>query len=157
MDRYPQFLVDGPCDVLFPWELKQPGLCGYFCGLCGARGFCTQYYGPSHICSHLLRSLSVADGWNLVCYTKYQRCSEVRTSLPSHHFICFFFIFYPQHYARWNHYVYHIDLEKKLLHISAPIWKVTLTNFSKDSKPRGKPLVGRAKIPDQVPGKKMKS
>ena len=97
MDRYPQFLVDGPCDVLFPWELKQPGLCGYFCGLSGARGFCTQYYGPSHICSHLLRSLSVADGWNLVCYTKYQRCSEVRTSLPSHHFICFFFIFYPQH------------------------------------------------------------
>ena len=118
VDRYPQFLVDGPCDVLFPWELKQPGLCGYFCGLCGARGFCTQYYGPFHICSHLLRSLSVADGWNLVCYTKYQRCSEVRTSLPS---LDLYDIFYQQHYTRWNHYLYHIDLEKKLLHISALI------------------------------------
>ena len=121
MDRYPQFLVDGPSDVLFPWELKQPGLSGYFCGLCGARGFCPLYYGPPHICSHLLRSLSVADGWNLVCYTKYERCSEVRKSLTLHHFICFFVIFYPQHYERWNHYVYHIDLEKKLLHISALI------------------------------------
>ena len=105
-----EFLVDGPCHVLFPRELKQPSFGGYFRGLCGARGFCTQYYGPSHICSHLLRSLSVADGWNLVCYTKYQRCSEVRTSLPSNHFICFFLVFYPQHYARMNCYVYHIDL-----------------------------------------------
>ena len=42
-------------------------------------------------------------------------------SLPSYHFICLFLIFYPQHYARWNHYAYHIDLEKKLLHISALI------------------------------------
>ena len=131
MDCHVKFLVDGPCHVLFPWELKQPGVSGYFCGLCGARGFCTQYYGPSHICSHLLRSLPVADGWNLVCYTKYQRFSEVRTSLPSNHFICFFLVFYPQHYARWNCYVYHIDLEKKLLHISALIWKLTLTIFPK--------------------------
>ena len=121
MDCHVKFLVDGPCHVLFPWELKQPGLSGYFCRLCGARGFCTQYYGPPHLCSHLLRSLSVADSWDLVCYTKYPGCSEVRTSLPSHHFICLFLIFYPQHYARWNHYAYHIDLEKKLLHISALI------------------------------------
>ena len=120
MDCHVKFLVDGPCHVLFPWELKQPGLSGYFCGLCGARGFCTQYYGPPHICSHLLRSLPVADGWNLVCYTKYQRCSEVRTSLPPHHFDLYD-IFYQQHYTRWNYYVYHIDLEKKLLHISALI------------------------------------
>ena len=114
MDCHVKFLVDGPCYVLFPWELKQPGLCGYFCGLCGARGFCTQYYGPSHICSHLLRSLPVADGWNLVCYTKYQRCSEVSTSLPS---LDLYDIFYQQHYTRWHYYVHHI--EKKFLHISA--------------------------------------
>ena len=42
-----------------------------------ARGFRTLYYGPSHICSHLLRSMSVADGWNLVCYTKRLVWSKV--------------------------------------------------------------------------------
>ena len=69
--------VDGPYQVLFPWELKQSGLDGYLCVLCRARGFRTLYYGPSHICSHLLRSLSVADGWNLVCYTKRHEWSKV--------------------------------------------------------------------------------
>ena len=56
MDRYLQFLVDGPYQVLFLWELKQPGLGGYFCGLCGLEDFvpcimvpltyAATYWGP---------------------------------------------------------------------------------------------------------------
>ena len=45
-----------------------------YAGLCRFR---TLYHGPSHICSHLLRSMFMADGWNLVCYTKRQGWSKV--------------------------------------------------------------------------------
>ena len=54
------------------FSLETAVLGGYFCGLCGARGFRTLYYGPSHICSHLLRSMSVADGWNLANCLLYE-------------------------------------------------------------------------------------
>ena len=77
MGCYTQCLVDGPCYVLFSGELQQPGVNRYFCGLCGARGFCAKYYGPPDIYSHLLRALYVADSCSDVDRPKCYGCYEV--------------------------------------------------------------------------------
>jgi len=82
--HYSQLLVDGPCHVLLPGELQQFGLGRYFFGLCWTGGFCACYYGPPHVCSHLLRALSVAVSCSVVYRPKCQGFNKVAEfSLPS--------------------------------------------------------------------------
>lgn len=65
-----QFLVDGPCHVLFSRELQQPSIGRCFCRLCGTRGFCAWCCGPPHVCSHILWTYSVADCCRVVYHPR---------------------------------------------------------------------------------------
>ena len=46
MDCHVKFLVDGPCHVLFPWELKQPGLVDISEGYVGLEDFVPSIMVP---------------------------------------------------------------------------------------------------------------
>ena len=73
-----QFLVDGPCHVLFSGELQQPCIGGCFSGLCGTRGLCAWCCGPSHVCSHILWTYFVAYCCRVVYHPRSPGYQKVR-------------------------------------------------------------------------------
>ena len=73
-----QFLVAGPCYVLFLGELQQPGINRCISGLCWTREFCARCCGPPYVCSHILWAYSVADCCRVVYHPWRPRHEKVR-------------------------------------------------------------------------------
>ena len=73
-----QFVVDGPCHVLFLRELQQLGINRCISGLCWTREFCAWCCGPPHVCGHILWTYSVADCCRVVYRPRHPGRSKVR-------------------------------------------------------------------------------